>query len=286
MWLSKIANPEWKELISYEYDEFRSKIRTVDKNKPYYVYVLSDGGIPFYIGKGKNLRAYDHIKKAVRGKDDLKSRLIRSLDQPPTVSILHSGLTESEALSLEQTYISSIGRVRDKGTLFNIMPHGIETFGFSDIIKEKNKHAGKMSYLSGKGIHSKDYDRSGVIKSAWEHGCFDHVDFHSICKNAGQESVKQQRGIHDPEKQHLRTTWAKIGAAALQQSGNMSGSFSKEWRKSNPEKSFEISSKAGKKGGKTTGSKLWWTNGVVNVRSMTRPSEDFVRGMTKGNKNV
>ena len=84
--------------------------------------------------------------------------------------------------------------------------------------------------------------------------------------------------------QHLRTEWAKIGAKALNESGNRSGICSKVWRENNPEKTFQSCSNGGKKGGKICGSMLWWNNGTINKKDFTCPGEDWKRGMLMSEK--
>lgn len=67
----------------------------------YYVYewIRLDTNEPFYIGKGKENRAY----VLTRGNNDHFNRIVNKI--PTAVNILHDNLTEQEALELEVWYI-------------------------------------------------------------------------------------------------------------------------------------------------------------------------------------
>ena len=88
----------------------------------FYVYGLFDNPyVPFYIGKGKDKRAYDHIGEARRGSHLPVHKKIRSMDDEPVVKILASGLTEDDAYELEELAIMTVGRRYDKtGPLLNL----------------------------------------------------------------------------------------------------------------------------------------------------------------------
>ena len=71
----------------------------------FYVYAyLRDNNTPYYVGKGKNKRAWTHFKKEVSPPKD-KSKIL----------IMESNLTELGALALERFYIRWYGR-KDNNT--------------------------------------------------------------------------------------------------------------------------------------------------------------------------
>jgi hypothetical protein len=83
-----------------------------------YAYLRKDGS-PYYIGKGKNLRAYDSKNHVIKPPDD-KSKIV----------FLETNLTEIGALALERRYIRWYGR-KDKntGVLRNKTDGGDGVFG-------------------------------------------------------------------------------------------------------------------------------------------------------------
>lgn len=85
----------------------------------FYVYTYSDPdtGIPFYVGKGKDNRALEHLKPSrLTKRTHFYCRLKAMLDQGrfPKIEYVKFRLTEQEALVLEVQLITKYGRL-DKG---------------------------------------------------------------------------------------------------------------------------------------------------------------------------
>ncbi len=78
----------------------------------YYVYLIFHPitGRPFYVGKGKDNRAYSHLKKSNNRE---VNRLIAKYGSAPIV-LIRSNLTHAEAFTTEIAFIAAIGR-KDKG---------------------------------------------------------------------------------------------------------------------------------------------------------------------------
>lgn len=96
----------------------------------YYIYKLIDPitNIPFYIGKGKDNRAYTHLKnqsKTCNPRKDKKINDIYSAGLEPIVDIFLKNLDESTAYDIEEKIILELGRegIEENGILTNISLH-------------------------------------------------------------------------------------------------------------------------------------------------------------------
>lgn len=98
----------------------------------YYTYMLVDprSGAPFYVGKGKNRRCYQHVAEArTTNRNSHKCNVIRkilSLGMEPVVKVVDSDLTESVAFELEEFLIQEIGRSDRHGGLLTNKTNGGE----------------------------------------------------------------------------------------------------------------------------------------------------------------
>lgn len=96
----------------------------------YYVYVYYDGEIPIYVGKGKNNRYKEHLKRCFKQKRGTspfydKIRKMINSGNPPLIKIIREEMVESEALELEREKEIEFGTVLNKtGTLLNISQCG------------------------------------------------------------------------------------------------------------------------------------------------------------------
>jgi hypothetical protein len=98
----------------------------------FYVYLLLDprrNYLPFYVGKGKGLRAHQHLKSEAHAKvNKFKMNVIQKIRDTglePIISIWADNLSESEAFEIEMTLISRFGRRDIKtGILTNLSQGG------------------------------------------------------------------------------------------------------------------------------------------------------------------
>lgn len=287
--LSKLTEllPDDAEIILEEYKSFIHDIKQYPKDKKYYVYWLCEpDGTPFYVGKGNGKRAWSHLLDYAQQRDKSNKNIkelgidyiVNELKEYPIVHIVKAGLTETEALHLEAEQIEYYGRITHGGILTNIMPGGALTDPKGMASAYGGKLGGRTTKDSNKGIFDPNYDRSAQSKKNWELGLLDHVDFASAGAKGGSSTVANGSGIFREDLQHKRTEWAKIGAEALEKSGNRRGCCTKEWWQ-NPE-NRKAAIERTKNRDNTNQCKPWWTNGITNVKSNESPGEGFVRGMT------
>src|SRR5512139_3983744 len=97
-----------------------TRLQSIAKPAGYYVYLLVDSrtDVPFYVGKGKNRRAFAHVAEWRKQKVSNAAKYARICDiHAAGFKVRHyclqDGLSEDEAFSLERELIS---RLSDKLT--------------------------------------------------------------------------------------------------------------------------------------------------------------------------
>ena len=87
---------------------------------------------PFYIGKGKNLRMYSHLK--MNRKNNIKNGIIKKIlneNKTPIIIKLYENLSEQTALDIECDLIKKMGRIStNTGCLSNLTDGGEGHSGF------------------------------------------------------------------------------------------------------------------------------------------------------------
>lgn len=144
--------------------------------KEYYVYVYLDprkqGNFsyenlsflfePFYVGKGKNNRKFDHLHGRDTGKNQYKKAKIKNIlssNQKPIIKTLYENLLPEEAEALEIKTILNIGRFNDGGPLTNMTNGGEGSHG--RIVTEETKRKISMAKIGtpawNKGLTKEDH---------------------------------------------------------------------------------------------------------------------------------
>ena len=86
------------------------KPETCSEIKNYvYAYIDPDTMQPFYIGKGKDNRCFDHLSDQAETEKVNRIKELKRNNKEPIIKLLRYGLTENEAALLESTIIDFIG---------------------------------------------------------------------------------------------------------------------------------------------------------------------------------
>ena len=100
------------------------------EDSAYYVYALKDPrsspAMPFYIGKGVGVRAYDHLLRLDDSRKAQKIREIQAAGHKILVSVMVESLGELQAIKLEAELIAAFGTIDTGGILTNqVIPAGL-----------------------------------------------------------------------------------------------------------------------------------------------------------------
>jgi hypothetical protein len=113
----------------------------------FYVYLYTDpqGNVPFYVGKGKDGRAWDHTRPMALKRSACGKRVeeIKNVGLEPLISFLATGLDEEFAFLIEEEAISLYKRIKDGGTLLNKTSGGQGGSGWQHSDESKKKMSEK-----------------------------------------------------------------------------------------------------------------------------------------------
>lgn len=183
----------------------------------FFVYMLKDPDthLPFYIGKGKKYRDRAHLKPSLWKDPQSTSNpflyykiqsIIRS-GKEPIVERIHENITENEAYTLEEAYISQYGTRfsgEKNGILFNLSPGKGVFSGYKNPWSSLRRTSHQTTCKKNR-IYDPTYDilfNDYVIKNkdrktiAEENGC----SIMLVKKRLQELGIKKPAGAQYPEK--------------------------------------------------------------------------------------
>jgi len=221
----------------------------------YYTYAyLREDGTPYYVGKGKNRRAYCQLNHNV--KIPPKERIL----------ILKSNLTDEEANTHEIYMIALFGR-KDLGTgiLRNLTNGGGGVSGLKHTEEVKNKMKKPNSIDHNKKV-------SEAIKLKWDNGEYDREEWkkRNIGKKQSEETIRKK--IEGMKKYYENNK--KV--ITEEQKKQISGTLKQKYKNGEMKPSIPSPNLYGK----------WWNNGQINKRNVECPGDGWNRGKVVKQKQI
>jgi DNA-binding CsgD family transcriptional regulator len=173
----------------------------MQKQGEFYIYSFNDPrtNLPYYIGKGKNQRWYDHFKDHYfrNPKNPYKARKIKKLqslgyEPEKHVKFLGANLSEELAYELEDLVVSEIGLEN----LTNITPGGVGVFNrgpLPDNMKNKMSEAFKGERAPKAKLNEQ---QAGEIKWLAKFSGWNGQEISNIVGQVSPESVRDIKNSH------------------------------------------------------------------------------------------
>jgi len=177
---------------------------------------------PFYIGKGRGRRCYEHVREALRRKGRVNRRqgLIRSLvsqGYEPKIVKLHTRCSEKRAYELEAKYIRIIGRFVEGGPLTNHSTGGGVDSGWKHteqwkLEQSKRKRGrplgaefGRKISMAKKGMEFTDCHKKALVLA--KKGHMTDVEYEEYVKQRDHRRSKEE--VAEIKSTNGQRIWAK-----------------------------------------------------------------------------
>lgn len=168
-----------------------------------YLHSTSDTGIPFYIGKGKNRRAYTR-----HGRSSHWNNIVNK--HGFIVDIISTGLSEDEAFNHEKRFISFYGKIKNNsGPLINITDGGDGVSGCNEgnknwMFRVETDETRRKKSESHKGKKRPDHSRK-MMGNSWHRSR--GIGYHQ------SEETKQKLRLANLGKKQSEETRKKMSEA-------------------------------------------------------------------------
>lgn len=176
-----------------------------------YAYLRKSDNTPYYIGKGKNKRAWskDHNVSVPRD----RSKIV----------IMESNLTELGALALERFYIKWYGRKNNgTGILLNMTDGGDTTFGYITSEETKKKLSEKLSGIKKPEGHG---EKVSAFRKTFKYS-----------EESKKKMSEAKKGKKMSEEQKIKISKSLSGKENTEsQKKKVAEKLSKKWMVTNPE---------------------------------------------------